>query len=650
MCGFFGILGLKNINKDDIMKCLNAITHRGPDDKGIWIDEKDDICLSHNRLAIVDLSPQGHQPMTSSNKRYIIVFNGEIYNYTTIKEDITSNFNFNNWVGKSDTEVFLESICLFGIEKTVAKLSGMFAFAIWDTQTKTLTLGRDRMGEKPLYYGWLDNEFIFGSDLSSFSVHKSFKKDIDRNALALFMRHSYIPAPHTIYKNINKLIPGSLLKISLKNKVPDIIKFWDESIHIENGNLVQFDGDSFSAINKLENLLIDSVKNKLIGDVPIGAFLSGGIDSSLIVAIMQSQTKKAVNTFTIGFEDVKFNEAQHAKAVANHLGTNHTEYYVSEKEIIDLVPQLSTVYSEPFADPSQLPTILVSKLAKKSVTVALTGDGGDELFCGYRTYSKAKKLEEIRASIPKDIKVLFSNIASCDFTQNIFRTLEKFSYSSINPNFVPFAQKILKISDLFQQDSRENLYRNLISRWDNPDNVVLFSNEPTTNFTHKNPILSNLDFIEYMMAVDTLTYLPDNNLCKVDRASMFSSLETRVPLLDHKIVEFAWSLPLNLKLHNGITKWPLRQVLYKYIPVDLIERPKMGFSVPLSTWLRGPLREWAEDLLNENKLKEEGFLNHKVIIKKWEEHLSGKYNWQYEIWNVLMFQSWLRNNILISNA
>ena len=647
MCGFFGTLGLKNINKDDIVNCLNAINHRGPDDRGIWIDEKDEICLSHNRLAIVDLSPHGHQPMISSNQRYIIVFNGEIYNYTSIKDEIELNYDFRSWIGKSDTEVFLESICLIGIEETVSKLSGMFAFAIWDTQKKILTLGRDRMGEKPIYYGFIDDEFVFGSDLSSFTALKHFKKEIDRNALALFMRYSYITAPHTIYKNINKLIPGSLLKISIKNKVPDIIKFWDESVHINNGKFIPFDGDSLSAINKLENLLIDSVKNKLIADVPIGAFLSGGIDSSLIVAIMQSQTNKAVNTFTIGFDDLNFNEAQHAKAVANHLGTNHTEYYVSEKEIIDLVPQLSSIYSEPFADSSQLPTILVSKLAKKSVTVALTGDAGDELFCGYRTYAKAKKIENIRAIIPKDFKVQFSKIASCDFTQNILRSLEKFNYSSTNPNFVSFAQKLLKVSDLLQQDSKENLYRSLISRWDNPENVVLFSKEPSINLTVKDSFLSNLDFIDYMMAIDTLTYLPDNNLCKVDRASMFSSLETRVPLLDHKIVEFAWSLPLNLKLHNGITKWPLRQVLYKYIPKDLIERPKMGFSVPLSSWLRGPLRDWAEDLLNENKLKEEGYLNYKVINKKWQEHLSGKYNWQYEIWNILMFQSWLRANILI---
>jgi asparagine synthase (glutamine-hydrolysing) len=645
MCGFFGILGFKNFNSADIEKSLFAIKHRGPDDSGIWIDQNDKICLSHTRLSIVDLSPLGHQPMVSKNKRYVIIFNGEIYNFNSIKLEIESKFGFKEWISNSDTEILLESISLWGIEEAVNKLSGMFAFALWDTIEKTLTLCRDRMGEKPLYYGWLENEFKFGSDLSSFKSSDSINYEIDRDALSLFMRYSYITAPHTIYKNVKKLIPGSILTVSLNNKEPNIIKYWDEKIVIQDGKTNPFNGDSSTLINTLDHLLIDSVKNKMIADVPIGAFLSGGIDSSLIVAIMQSLSTNPINTFTIGFDDIRFNEAKHAKAVAKHIGTNHNEYYVSPKEIIDLVSNLSSIYSEPFADPSQLPTILVSKLAKKSVTVALTGDAGDEIFCGYRTYNKAYNFEKLRSSIPIDIRLLFASFVSSDVVQKMSKSVEDiFFKKNLNHNNISFSQKLLKISDLLKQDSKENLYRSLVSRWEDPESFVLQSKESSTIFSTGDSIISKLDFIDYMMAVDTLTYLPDNNLCKVDRASMFSSLETRVPLLDHKIIEFAWSLPLNLKLNNGITKWPLRQILYKYVPKELIERPKMGFSVPLASWLRGPLRDWAEELLDEKKMIEDGYLNFKIIKNKWDEHLSGKYNWEFQIWNVLMFQSWLRNN------
>jgi asparagine synthase (glutamine-hydrolysing) len=645
MCGFFGILGAKNIERNDIFNSIDSIKHRGPDDLGIWIDNNDKISLSHARLSIQDLSPLGHQPMFSSDKRYAIVFNGEIYNFLSIKQKLEQEFNFTNWKSKSDTEVFLEAISFFGIRKTIDKLNGMFSFALWDSLNKTLTLGRDRMGEKPLYYGWLNNEFLFGSDLMSFNKYKNFNKEIDRDSLSLFMRYSYIPAPFSIYKNIYKLKPGHLLTVSLKNKNSEIYNYWDQSSVINDSINSTFFGDSDSVVSTFENLLNNSVKNKLIADVPIGAFLSGGIDSSLIVSIMQSQSSKPINTFTIGFDDIKYNEAIHAKAVAKHLGTIHNELYVTSTDLLDLVPDLCSIFSEPFADSSQLPSILVSKLAKKSVTVSLTGDGGDELFCGYRTYTNAAKLENLRNFIPYFLRSNIATLLKSDSTQYALGVIENiFKNVDLNKSHLIYPQKFLKLAELLESKSKDNLYKSLISRWNEPSLLVLNSKESDIILSNNN--FSELNFIDFMMAIDTLMYLPDNNLCKVDRSSMSASLETRVPLLDHEIVKFACSLPLKYKLRNGVTKWPLRQVLYKHVPKDLIERPKMGFSVPLASWLRGPLREWADELLNESNLVKQGYLNSTIIRKKWDEHLSGKYNWQYEIWNVLIFQSWLQKNIL----
>jgi asparagine synthase (glutamine-hydrolysing) len=641
MCGFFGVLGDSNVNFDETLKSLKAINHRGPDDFGVWDDIDDKISLGHNRLSIVDLSSLGHQPMISSNKRYVIAYNGEIYNFLQVREELENSQIKINWYGKSDTEVLLEAVSCWGLEKTLNKINGMFGFALWDRIDKTLVLARDRMGEKPVYFGWQHEVFLFGSDLASFREHTCFENIIDRDALSLYMRHSYIPAPYSIYKNIQKLLPGHLLKIALGKKDLEIVKYWDEINVINNAKETPFLGDLKDSVSTLENLLINSVKNKMVADVPIGAFLSGGVDSSLIAALMQSQSNKPIKTFTIGFDDVKFNEAKYAKEVSEFLKTEHTEYYFTDNEILELVPLLNDVYSEPFADSSQLPTILVSRLAKNDVTVALTGDGGDELFCGYRTYSIAEKLENIRNSILPN--QLFSLLSSQNFHKS-FSSLEYFVRSSCGFNSeLVLTQKLIKTAEVLGKNSREELYRSLISRWENPTDVVLNSSELDSFFTSKSKVLAKLNFKEYMMSVDTLTYLPDNNLCKVDRASMFSSLETRIPLLDQNIIQFAWSLPIETKFYNNETKWPLKQILYKYVPQKLIERPKMGFSVPLADWLRGPLREWAEELLSEKRLKEDGFFESSSIRKIWLEHLSLKFNWQHKIWNVLMFQSWLDN-------
>jgi asparagine synthase (glutamine-hydrolysing) len=643
MCGFFGVLGGSN-NYGDLYKSLKIINHRGPDDLGIWENDCDNISLGHVRLSIVDLTSSGHQPMISSNQRYVIAFNGEIYNFTQIRDEINDFHSKLSWNGKSDTEVLLEAISIWGLEKTLMKVNGMFGFALWDRQSKILSLARDRMGEKPVYYGWQKGSFLFGSDLASFREFPCFENEIDRNSLALYMRLSYIPAPYSVYKNIYKLLPGHYININLNNKDLEVIKYWDEVSIINKAKNSPFVGSLSESVTTLESLLINSVQNKMVADVPIGAFLSGGIDSSLIAALMQAQSSRPIKTFTIGFDDVRFNEAKFARDVATHINSDHSEHYFSDQEILEYVPMIKDVYSEPFADSSQLPTILVSKLAKTEVTVALTGDGGDELFCGYRTYNVAQKLENLRSNIlPKQVVQLLS---THNF-QKSFSSIENFVRSNFGLNEeLRFTQKLIKTAEVLNNSSKDELYKSLISRWNDPTSLVLNSFEYQTNFNSLFKDLKNLSFKEYMMAVDTLTYLPDNNLCKVDRASMFSSLETRIPMLDQNVIEFAWSLPFSTKYFNNEAKWPLKQVLYKYVPKKLIDRPKMGFSVPLGDWLRGPLRDWAEELISEKRLKNEGYFDSLMVRTMWDEHLSKKYNWQHKLWNVIMFQSWLDNTRL----
>ncbi|MBI2274132.1 MAG: asparagine synthase (glutamine-hydrolyzing) [Bacteroidetes bacterium] len=630
MCGIFGYLDKKNkISTEHNKKSLKAISHRGPDDLGEWTDLHNGIYLSQVRLAILDLSPAGHQPMVSITGRYVMTFNGEIYNHQSIRKELGDQYSI-KWKGHSDTETFLAALERWGLETALEKSVGMFAIGIWDCEEKELILARDRMGEKPLYYGWQNDSFIFGSDLAAIEMHESFQGTMDREALALFMQLSYIPAPFSIYKNIYKLEPGTFLRINVKEYLPSISRYWSLRESIQTGAREPFGGSPEDAVEVLNTILQRSIHQQMIADVPIGAFLSGGIDSSVVVAIMQSLSNRPIQTFTIGFDEKKFNEAEHAKAVAKHIGVHHTELYISPKETLDVIPELSKIYSEPFADSSQIPTYLVSKLARREVTVSLSGDAGDELFCGYRSYSKALKMRNIIFSLPEWLRN----------SSSLFTSLN----NSVVANFSnELSQKIDTAMGLFSAKHPLDVYQRLITRW-LPSEQIVIGVEGNFNVLDKiGDEINSIGYIESLMALDMLMYLPDNNLCKVDRAAMAVSLETRVPLLDHRIVEFANSLPLNYKLNKGVTKWPLRQILYKHVPKSLVERPKMGFSVPLSDWLKGPLREWAEYLLSEEKIVSQGVLNYSVIKKRWAEQLSGKRDSKYLLWNVLIFQSWMEN-------
>jgi len=625
-----------------ISRMAEAISHRGPDDVGYWTDGSQRLGFGHRRLAVVDLSPAGHQPMVSRNRRYVVVFNGEIYNHM----DCRAALSVPNWRGHSDTETLLAGFESWGVEGTLERCIGMFAFALWDTHSQTLTLGRDRLGEKPLYYGWQGHGanavFLFGSELKALKAHPTFDAGIDRNALCLFMRHSYIPSPYSIYDGIAKLEAGCLLTVSLTDRAPKVVRYWSAASVATKGVIAPFAGSAEQGVDALESLLKSAVQQQMMADVPLGAFLSGGIDSSTVVALMQAQSSRPVKTFTIGFNEEGYNEAVHAKAVAKHLGTEHTELYVSPQQALDVIPRLPTLYCEPFSDSSQISTFLVAQLARQQVTVSLSGDAGDELFCGYNRYLMANKLWQKLSVLPTGSRRLAA------------RGLTTYSPSRWNALLGPvqgllpstlrqanLGDKLHKAAGVLASGSVDALYLGLVSHWDDPANVVIGGTEPPTLLTGNAPVLDGLDDIQRMMALDMLTYLPDDILVKVDRAGMGVSLEGRVPFLDHRVVEFAWSLPQSMKLRNGVGKWVLRQVLYRHVPKDLIERPKMGFGVPIGDWLRGPLRDWAEDLLDEARLKREGYFLPAPIRQKWAEHLSGARNWQYHLWDVLMFQSWL---------
>lgn len=640
MCGLVGLLG-NNGSKAEVDALLRSmsdtIVHRGPDDSGIWCDSEHGIGLAHRRLSIVDLSPAGHQPMASSGNRYVIAFNGEIYNHMDLRRALASS-----WRGHSDTETLLAGFEAWGIQKTIERAIGMFAIAVWDKQEQALTLVRDRIGEKPLYYGWQGDSFLFGSELKALRPHPSFRAEIDRGALCLYMRHNYIPAPYSIYQGISKLQPGCLLKVSLSQREPQVHAYWSAAQVAEAGVANAFNGSAEQAVDELESLLKDSVRQQMMADVPLGAFLSGGVDSSTVVALMQAQSARPVKTFTIGFNVEGYNEAIHAKAVAKHLGTEHTELYVAAEQAMAVIPQLPTLYDEPFADSSQIPTFLVSQLARQHVAVSLSGDAGDELFCGYSRYQLASKLwgrigkfpYSLRGAASKGVTAL--SPAGWDKLGSPFNKL-------IQRRGRPFGigDKLHKGASLLGSQSVDDLYYKMISYQRDPSTLVLGGKELPTLITGLRPSLDGLQPMQRMMALDTLTYLPDDILVKVDRASMGVSLESRVPLLDHRVVEFAWRLPQSMKLRDGQTKWALRQVLYRHVPKELIERPKMGFGIPLHDWLRGPLREWAEVLLDEGRLLREGYFSPQPIRKMWEEHLSGGRNWAPHLWSILMFQAWL---------
>ena len=639
MCGFAGFFSTDICDESVLHLMAATLNHRGPDDQGVWRDTSLGVGMAHARLSILDLSPAGHQPMLSASDRYVISFNGEIYNHPALRAELEKDGLAPNWRGNSDTETILAGFDSWGIEATATKMVGMFAFAVWDKTSREITLLRDRMGEKPLYYGWQGNTFLFASELKALKVHPSFNSEVDRNALATFMRHGYIPAPMSIYKEIHKLPAGSLIKIPLSGRRAINPKaYWRLEGVARKGLQEPFVGSDSDALDGLESKLSESIAIQQLSDVRLGAFLSGGIDSSTIVALMQSQSSRPIHTFTIGFNEQQYNEATHAKAVAQHLGTDHTEYYVSPDEARLVIPKLPTLYDEPFADSSQIPTFLVSQLAKKNVSVALSGDAGDELFGGYNRYNWTRKVLKIPEPMRRLLATGIKSISPSSWDQ-----ICAFS-DPILPKTLQLSQpgdKAHKLASVLAMKSGGEIYKRLVSSWDNPNELVLGGKE-VSSLSSAWDRLDDLDCVEHqMMALDGLTYLPDDILCKVDRAAMGVSLETRVPFLDHRIVEFAWSLPLHMKIRDGQGKWILRQLLYKYVPREMIERPKMGFGVPIDAWLRGPLREWAESLLAENRLKNEGYLNYIPIRKKWDEHLSGRRNWQHQLWNVLMFQAWL---------
>lgn len=638
VCGIFGFIdfSIKNSkmkNVETLKDMSKILEHRGPDDCGVWQDEGYIMNLGHRRLSILELSKLGAQPMLSNDQRYVIVFNGEIYNFQELKKDIVVAKAY-NFKGQSDTEVILAALELWGIQQTVQKLVGMYAISIFDTVERALYLIKDRMGEKPLYYGWSKDQFIFASELKAFKKHRSFTNEIDRNALRLYFKYNYIPTPNTIYKDIYKLIPGSILRIDLNNNKQSIEKYWELDTH-EKPHIK----DKAENIDLLENLLKASIRRQMLAsDVPIGAFLSGGVDSSTIVAIMQSLTPQPINTFSIGFNHKTYNEANYAKNVADYLRTNHTELYLSAKDAYSIVPDLPIFYDEPFADSSQIPTFLVSKLAKQHVTVVLSGDGGDELFGGYERYTiinnLVNKLEAVPSFIKKNSSSFIKKVAENKYSKHLH---------SLSPKFI---DRLYRSGELLNIHQSNDLYDYFLSSWKDTEDLVIDSELQNNSFIKGNDstgYFHRSNFLEWMMYVDSQMYLPDDILVKVDRASMANSLESRVPMLDKSIVEFAHSLPLEYKIRDNTQKWILKQVMYRYLPKRLMDRPKKGFGVPIGQWLQGPLKDWAEELLDENLLKQQGYLNVNLVRKRWEEHKAGARNWQSQLWGVLMFQAWLKN-------
>ena len=645
MCGIAGYLCASSSEEElrqTAVRMAERLMHRGPDDSGVWVDGEAGIALGFRRLAILDLSTEGHQPMLSEDGRYVIVFNGEVYNFQNLRRELEPKGH--RFRGNSDTEVMLAAITEWGVEPSVKQFVGMFAFALWDRRERCLYLVRDRVGIKPLYYGSAGETFLFGSELKALAAHPDFQPEIDRNAIALQMQFAYIPAPYSIYRGIRKLPPGCILKIPSEHRTDPSAAtpspYWSARDVAEGGAAKPFQGTEQQAIDELDNLLREAVRLRMIADVPLGAFLSGGVDSSTIVALMQAQSARPAKTFTIGFHEDAYNEASHAKAIANHLGTEHTELYVTPEEAIAVIPRLPEIYDEPFSDSSQIPTYLVAALTRRHVTVSLSGDGGDELFGGYNRYfwgtSIWRKVGWMPSSIRRAIARGFRQV-SPEAWNRMGKLLEPALPASWRVSLP--GDKAHKFADILPSEQPEDLYKSLVSHWIAPARIVLGLNSPVALDTFSQRL--NLPtFVQRMMLQDMVTYLPDDILAKVDRATMAASLEGRVPLLDHRVIEFAARIPLSMKIRNGSGKWLLRQVLHRYVPRQLMDHPKMGFGVPIDAWLRGPLRDWCESLLAEDRLHREGFFHPEPIRQIWQEHLVGSRNWQYYLWDVLMFQAW----------
>ena len=621
-----------------------AIHHRGPDSSGFWLDETLGLGLIHTRLSIVELSELGAQPMHSNCSNFVLVFNGEIYNHLDIRDDMRKKGLQVAWRGHSDTETLLEAISLCGMDWALEKAIGMFAFALWNKAASELTLARDRVGEKPLYAGWLgqgaaSKVFGFASELKALKAHSKFNNPVDRRALGMYLRYLYVPTPLSIYEGISKIEPGSYWVV--KGEQIDKHVYWSMKGVVQNRD-TRLQTDEKAATLQLETLLSDAVKKQQMSDVPIGAFLSGGIDSSTIVALMQASSTTKVKTYTIGFDDKAFNEAPFAKKVAEHLGTQHHELYVSSQDAMNVIGLLPKMYDEPFADSSQIPTYLVSQAAKRDVTVALSGDAGDELLGGYNRYLWGSRVWKKIDWLPFELRKLLGHAVEF-LPASAWDALAQGRIARLGDKAHKMANRLKSVA------SSEDLYQSLVSEWDQPERIVkgwdgANSLHPLTQVGVGELKALVQDERECMMWMDMCSYLPDDILCKVDRAAMAVSLETRIPFLDHRVVEFAWNLPMDLKIRDGQGKWILRQILYKYVPKELIERPKAGFGIPLGAWLRGPLKAWAQSLIEPTRLEVEGYFYPEPIAKIWQEHLSGQRDWSGRLWTILMFQAWLAEN------
>ena len=634
MCGIAGFLGevpaLQAAREATLLAMTGALKHRGPDDGGTWIDAQAGIALGHRRLSVIELGVGGHQPMTTADGRFVISYNGEIYNYREMAERLKEAGK--TLRGHSDTEVLIECIAQWGVRKTLQQCEGMFAFALWDRECRQLTLARDRLGIKPLYWGRVDKLLIFASELKSLRAHPDWHLEIERSSVAAFLRFGYVPGPQSIFCNVYKLEPGQMLVADLSGGLK-LERYWDLNA-IATAPMRSSSGSEPDILAELEKVIRRAVRIEMVSDVPIGAFLSGGVDSSLVTALMQQEASRPVKTFTIGFADGNYNEAQYAKRVAGHIGTDHTEFYVEEQTARDVIPNLPVWYDEPFADPSQIPTQILSRLARNRVTVALSGDGGDEMFAGYARYQWARNIELAIQTLPRPIRRGISALLQST-PESAVRHAARLLPSAAQPAL--FGQRLLKLAALLCEESGDMAYRRLISLWPDPEEVAI--DAPIERSSGMEPSLRT--FTERMMLFDARTYLPDDLLTKLDRASMSVSLEVRVPLLNHRVVELAWQMPLLMKLRGGISKWALREILYRHVPRSLVERPKRGFGVPLAAWLRGPLRDWAGDLLSVRTIRRSGWLRPEPLERRWREHLQGRRDWSASLWAVLMFQSWL---------